>query len=144
LAVREVEMLLLFNGATVLLEQRPPTGIWGGLWSLPELIVPDGSAPIAAAGLTLPASRVVDFMRFEHVFTHFRMKARVWRAELDDAEAATTLRQSPATRWLPLADVAGAPLPSPVKSLLLSLRNRSTGPSEAQPPRESSLSPGTA
>jgi hypothetical protein len=49
------------------------------------------------------------------------MKARVWRAELDAAQAATVLRQAPATRWLALADASGAPLPRPVKSLLQSL-----------------------
>jgi A/G-specific adenine glycosylase len=134
--VREVEMLLLFNGASVLLEQRPPTGIWGGLWSLPELVLADGAAPIAAAGLALAPSRLGDFMRFEHLFTHFRMKARVWRAELDEVEAVTALRQTPPTRWLALADAAGAPLPSPIKSLLLSR--------SAQAPTGSSLFPGTA
>ena len=29
-------MLLIRDGQRVLLQQRPPTGIWGGLWSLPE------------------------------------------------------------------------------------------------------------
>jgi A/G-specific adenine glycosylase len=30
-------MLLMVDGDQVLLEQRPPSGIWGGLLSLPEL-----------------------------------------------------------------------------------------------------------
>jgi hypothetical protein len=46
------------------------------------------------------------------------MNAQVWRADLDGAQAAAVLRQSPATRWLALADAAAAPLPRPVKSLL--------------------------
>ncbi len=38
LPVRTVTMLLLGNQASeLLLERRPPTGIWGGLWSFPEL-----------------------------------------------------------------------------------------------------------
>jgi len=41
LPVRQTRMLMLSNEAGhILLQQRPPTGIWGGLWSLPEY--PDG------------------------------------------------------------------------------------------------------
>ncbi|MEO6697679.1 MAG: NUDIX domain-containing protein, partial [Gammaproteobacteria bacterium] len=37
LPVRSTTLLLLRNAeGAVLLEQRPPAGIWGGLWSLPE------------------------------------------------------------------------------------------------------------
>lgn len=37
LPVRSVRMLLLVNhDETVYLQQRPPSGIWGGLWSFPE------------------------------------------------------------------------------------------------------------
>lgn len=35
--VKAVRMVILRNGAgEILLEQRPPSGIWGGLWGLPE------------------------------------------------------------------------------------------------------------
>ena len=34
---REVRVLVLERDGMILLEQRPPLGIWGGLWSLPEL-----------------------------------------------------------------------------------------------------------
>jgi adenine-specific DNA glycosylase len=73
---------------------------------------------VAAAGLMLSGARITTFARFEHAFTHFRMKARVLRAELDDVEAVTVLRQATATRWLAIGDAAAAPLPRPVKSLL--------------------------
>jgi len=37
LPVKETHMLILKNkNGEVLLQQRPPSGIWGGLWSLPE------------------------------------------------------------------------------------------------------------
>ncbi len=37
LPIRATAMLLLRNNENaILLEKRPPTGIWGGLWSLPE------------------------------------------------------------------------------------------------------------
>lgn len=38
LPIKQSEMLILLNSDNeVLLEKRPPTGIWGGLWCLPEL-----------------------------------------------------------------------------------------------------------
>lgn len=117
--VREVDMLLLCSGESVLIEQRPPAGIWGGLWSLPEIEGPSlgSSGGLGDFGRLQPR----EFARFEHAFTHFRMKARVWRAELVDEQAASVLRQAPPTRWLALAEVAQAPLPRPVKTLLQSL-----------------------
>ena len=33
---RETTMLVLLDGADILLERRPPVGIWGGLWCFPE------------------------------------------------------------------------------------------------------------
>ena len=34
---RSTHMLLLVRNGELLLEKRPPSGIWGGMWSLPEL-----------------------------------------------------------------------------------------------------------
>lgn len=34
---REATLLVLQDGCRILMETRPPTGIWGGLLSLPEL-----------------------------------------------------------------------------------------------------------
>src|SRR5690606_29194730 len=85
--VREVDLLLAMQGTAVLMQERPPAGIWGGLWSLPEI---DRAAPgpaLAGAGLA-PDLPLQEVARFEHAFTHFRMKARVWRAEVDAAGPA--------------------------------------------------------
>jgi A/G-specific adenine glycosylase len=117
--VREVDMVLLCSRGAVLVERRPPLGIWGGLWSLPETRVDDGEQSIRAAGLVLARSDCAQFMRFEHTFTHFRMRARVWRSELDETQAESC--RTPQTSWLALADAASAPLPRPVKSLLLAV-----------------------
>jgi A/G-specific adenine glycosylase len=32
-----LRVLLIERGGEILFEKRPPLGIWGGLWSLPEL-----------------------------------------------------------------------------------------------------------
>jgi len=154
--VREVDMLLICDRRCVLIEQRPPAGIWGGLWSLPEigiaaggkpLVAGDkplvaGGRPLAAGGLLLAASRFREFMRFEHLFTHFRMRARVWRADLDGPEAALAVHDADASRWLALDDAATAPLPRPVKSLLQSMAGDRLLEPRPEPPRPAPDLPG--
>lgn len=101
--VRQVNLLWLQDDAgRVLMEARPEKGLWGGLWSLPELpavwpespaVLPQGQrrpagAQVAsgsqlASGLQ-PARFGRDWQvagRFEHVFTHFRMQATLWAPE---------------------------------------------------------------
>jgi A/G-specific adenine glycosylase len=120
-------LLLLRSGDAVLLERRPGTGLWGGLWSLPEFAAPTrGALPAAAdagalaawagARFGLPIGEPAVLQAFRHTFTHFRLHARVWKAEV-----AIGLPAPEGHEWLALADAAGAPLPRPIKTLLVSL-----------------------
>jgi A/G-specific adenine glycosylase len=70
--VRRVRMLLLQREQAVLLVRRPPTGIWGGLWCLPECeMQTDWRKTVREFGL-LPQS----FERWpamRHTFSHFHL-----------------------------------------------------------------------
>jgi A/G-specific adenine glycosylase len=55
---------------------------------------------------------------FEHAFTHFTLEALPWRVT---PRGAATVAAGKASMWLPLADIAGAALPSPIRRLLKSL-----------------------
>ncbi len=56
-----------------LLERRPPSGIWGGLWSLPEIeSLADLDAWLNAAGLEA-RSDPVTAARLRHTFSHFHL-----------------------------------------------------------------------
>ena len=72
--VRTVQMLILRDlEGQILLEKRPPQGIWGGLWSLPE--IPTGHDPeqwCLAQGLGLPTWQRDLSMR-RHTFSHFHL-----------------------------------------------------------------------
>ena len=121
--VREFDLLLAMRGASVLLQERPPAGIWGGLWSLPELDRARPEVALAASGL-VPGGPLEEVARFEHAFTHFRMKARVWRADLRSDRAPgtqVTARDGPPVHWLAIDEAAHAPLPRPVRTLLEAL-----------------------
>jgi A/G-specific adenine glycosylase len=72
--VRATQMLVIREpGGAVLLEQRPAEGLWGGLWSLPE--VPDGVDPDAAC-LDLTQRTALRRQRlpgFRHSFSHYHL-----------------------------------------------------------------------
>jgi A/G-specific adenine glycosylase len=115
---KRVAMLVVVSRGEVLLEKRPSSGIWGGLWSLPEA---DADAEPQEALRTqwgLEASRVEPLAPFEHAFTHFTLEVTPWRIE---PRKPLVLAESKPATWLPLTDLAGAALPSPVRKLLQAL-----------------------
>ncbi len=72
--IRAAALLLLLNeSGDVLLQQRPPMGVWGGLWSLPEL--PQGAAVNDWCQNHLGCQ--VDLIEvgeaFRHTFSHFHL-----------------------------------------------------------------------
>ncbi|MGZ3181145.1 MAG: A/G-specific adenine glycosylase [Telluria sp.] len=120
---KQAALLVVLDGAEVLLEQRPANGIWGGLLSLPEVeghaavgAEPDVEAVAAAARRFGAAEEVEQLLPLTHVFTHYKLHMTPWRIALAGACVAPEGHQ-----WWPLADIARAPLPAPVKKLLLSL-----------------------
>jgi A/G-specific adenine glycosylase len=118
---REIAVLLIGRADEILLERRPPTGIWAGLWSLPEVAC---DADIGAyCRHRFGADVVADaaMAPIEHAFTHFRLRLTPvpctvgrWPARAEESGGGACI-------WLPLAEATGAALPSPIKRLLRSL-----------------------
>ena len=115
---RSVRMLVIERAGTILFEKRPALGIWGGLWSLPEVPV---DADPAAHCRTRFAARVVlgdEIAPIDHTFTHFRLKILPQRV----AVRAWPLRvESPGFLWLMRDDALNAALPAPIRKLIRSL-----------------------
>jgi len=122
-------MLAIIDGGQVLLEQRPPTGIWGGLLSLPELdghlLAEDDDVPAADDTLLLQAVRKFGEMEsaerlttVTHVFTHYKLHIAPYRITL--ARRLDMVAEGGYV-WLDAAKLADAALPAPIKKLLLEL-----------------------
>jgi A/G-specific adenine glycosylase len=110
---QEVILLVIRHGERVLLVQRPPIGIWGGLLSLPELPEGDDAPHFCAQQLKLRIDAVSPAPTFQHSFTHFRLT-------IQPLICTTRLKGKPLPgyRWLDPADWGGAALPTPVRKIL--------------------------
>lgn len=116
--LREIALFVAISKGEVLLERRPPTGIWGGLWSLPEAAQATTPARWVKQRIGLSLVSADALPPFVHAFTHYRLAITPWLVRVGRKARA----EDPAsTVWLPLAEVRGAALPAPVKKLLLSL-----------------------
>ncbi|MCX7898101.1 MAG: A/G-specific adenine glycosylase [Rhodocyclaceae bacterium] len=110
---RQVVFLILQQGRHFLLEVRPPTGFWGGLWCLPELPPAQEVKAYCRHHLGLEARAVCAGPAFSHVFTHFRLEATTFSVEVVPAQCC-----EPTLKPVARAGVAFAPLPAPIKKLL--------------------------
>ncbi|MEW6590984.1 MAG: A/G-specific adenine glycosylase [Pseudomonadota bacterium] len=110
---KQVQMLLLLDRGEVLLEKRPPRGIWGGLWSLPEVAAEADAASHCRTHFGFAVRSQQPLAPLSHSFTHFRLHIRPVRLQVASRRDAT-----PGRLWLPLADARGAALPAPVRTLL--------------------------
>jgi A/G-specific adenine glycosylase len=112
---RATHMLLLVRGGEVLLEKRPSSGIWGGLWSLPEL---EDGARVRAHCRTIygcSISAPQPLAPLAHGFTHFKLNIQPLLCRVEKlAPAAREAGQI----WLTLEEARGAAIPVPARKLI--------------------------
>jgi A/G-specific adenine glycosylase len=108
-------LVLLYRGS-VLLEKRPPRGLWGGLWTLPEPAQADVAAYCRQA-LGCEVDRPRKLEPIEHGFTHFRLKITPLLCEVRRAAKGA---EAGGRMWVDLEEAAGAAIPTPVRTLLAS------------------------
>jgi len=113
--LRETAMLLLMRNGEILLEKRPASGIWGGLWSLPEMDPADDPQQEAARRFGLRCEVLAPLPELMHAFTHFRLKIVPLPLRVT---ACTGPGELPGQVWLGLDEAAGAAVPTPVRKLL--------------------------
>jgi len=72
--VRQKRFLFIVQGDNnVLMEKRPSSGIWGGLWSLPELDLDDDITQMCQQRWGLNVEAVANQPVFRHTFSHFHL-----------------------------------------------------------------------
>ncbi len=119
--VKRINMLLIRDRRNrVLLLKRPPTGLWGGLWGLPEC-ADDNIAGFCHDTLGLKIAVQPPWPVLRHSFTHFRLDITPIPARLK-GESGGVMENS-AALWYNLEHPARIGLPAPVQRLLHKLRH---------------------
>ena len=120
LPVRATIFLLARNPAgEILLQKRPPSGIWGGLWCFPELDGEDDASRWCLDHWQLLPERVEPLTPFRHTFSHYHLDIQPLIAQLPDSPQAVMEAQQ--WLWYNKTQPAEVGLAAPVASLLARL-----------------------
>jgi len=124
---RHATFLLLMHGNDILLEKRPGSGIWGGLWCPPQFADEDAARDWcerqgiktrhSGAGRNPANSKnqCEALPTFTHTFTHFKLHITPLKIEL--ARKPLVVAQ-PGMLWLEVGEALGAAIPTPVRKVL--------------------------
>lgn len=115
---RETIMLILASQTHIWLQQRPQTGIWGGLLSLPELA---NQQELTQWLKQYPAFSAIRLASFEHIFSHYRL---IIHPFLIQCATTASLQENtfPSGKWYALTELDKLALPSPVSKLLSGIK----------------------
>lgn len=126
--VKSVYMLMVQNpDGEILLEQRPPSGIWGGLWCLPECDTNNDWQQQVALEFGQQYSSE-HWPQWRHTFSHYHLDIQPVRVNL--RKPVRKIMEGGGRIWYNLRQPVELGLAAPVKRLLQNL-------SEAQTPTQS-------
>ena len=105
--------VLVSDGDSVLLQRRPPCGIWGGL-----LTPPEGSPETVLRQLALECQSIQILPVLKHRFSHFQLNIQ---PILCYVAKTITFVHDPSWCWQRLDQLQHAALPTPVRKILADL-----------------------
>ena len=114
--VKQLVLLLLCNNRQqVLLEKRPPTGIWGGLWSLPEFM--DEAEALSwciGHGAKILYQNLGSVKR--HTFSHFHLDYTPLMIAIDNL--GYSVMETGSSDWFDIHEIRQLGIAAPIKLLL--------------------------
>ena len=116
LPVKQTLMLIITDeDNNVLLYQRPPTGLWGGLWSLPQ--TQDLRDAEQETGFRLDLDSAEAAAPLRHTFSHFHLDITPMQVKLRNTPTNHVM-EGAATLWYNISQPQKIGLAAPVKKLL--------------------------
>ena len=98
----------------LLFEQRPPVGIWGGLWSFPECPLEENVDDWLQTKLGLRASLTQKLALMQHTFTHFKLRIYPIYLQVQYQDMVRSDRY----HWHSLQQELQFGVPAPIKKLM--------------------------
>ncbi len=117
-------MLIVCSGDEFYLERRPPSGIWGGLWSFPEISMAKPSendvADWCQDRFAIQPASIEQWETMRHSFTHFDLDICPVVVRIENA--SSTVTEGIVGNWYPLHEIPRVGLAAPVGKLMKSLQ----------------------
>jgi len=115
---KEVHVLLCYladNNQRLLLEKRPPSGVWGGLWSLSQCEPAQAPEEVIATQYGYSVEAIKEAETVSHTFTHFRLRMRPLQVRLGlNLDTA----MEPSACWCDAVQASHYGMPRPVEKLV--------------------------
>lgn len=123
--VKQAYLLILRNAEQqIWLEQRPQSGIWGGLWVFPQFDTWQESVTKAQTHFS-GAATLLKWQEFRHTFSHYHLDitpvfAEVPAGQVAESSVAYGAGQEPVGKWVDFASLVQGDLglPAPVQKLV--------------------------
>jgi len=123
--LKQTTMVLAINGNAVFLERRPLVGIWGGLWSLPEL--DDGKVrEWCERTLDSRDGSIESWDTLRHSFSHYDLDIQPVVVRV--ASSSRRVADCDRTIWHEIGDLPPGGIAAPVQKLINSLKTEKTCP----------------
>jgi len=115
---RAFMVVALAGSGSVLLERRPESGVWGGLWCLPEFTTASAAAAFIRDTLGVLKGAGRPLAALEHAFTHFDLTITPL---LVPCSGGAVHVEEGRGLWYNLREPARIGLPAPISTLLAHL-----------------------
>jgi A/G-specific adenine glycosylase len=118
--VKATQMLMIKNPAgEILLEKRPASGIWGGLWIFPQLDLEQDSKNYCHEQLASQIKTIELLPNLRHTFSHYHLDITPVAIQLKNDPAI--VMESSRQLWYNLQQPVEIGLAAPIKKLLAKL-----------------------
>jgi len=122
--LKRTKMIMVHADECVYLERRPASGIWGGLWSFPELEPQQNVASWCEQNLHATLVDMQEWQTVRHSFTHFDLD--IVPVAISVQRIVEKVADEDDRRWHALDSPLNAGMAAPVSSLLARLMDNST------------------
>jgi A/G-specific adenine glycosylase len=128
LPVRQTVLVIIENKrGEVLLQRRPPAGIWGGLWSLPECPSNEALPAWLNKRFGSKVTTLTALQPLRHTFSHFHLDIHPYRAKLRANDVAV---RDEDTCWYRPDSQTRLGMAAPITKLLSTLTEHTAGADE--------------
>jgi A/G-specific adenine glycosylase len=111
-----VVLLAWDRDARVLLQRRPPSGVWASLWSLPEADDRVAARAWFDGHLLGDYEGAKPLVPIAHGFSHYRLQLQPLR--LHDVAMRAQVADNPDLRWVTREQLVSLGIPAPIRKLL--------------------------